>query len=75
MTFKAPMTIHENARVTCERLVVDYVHNRKCTEMPFWDVMKIIKHSLEINAISESDAKRYCYHMHITFEEMMTADD
>ena len=40
----------------------------------FWDVMKIIKHSLEINAINTGAAERYCYHMHITFDEMMTAD-
>lgn len=75
MIFKAPVTLHENARMTCERLVADYVDNGRCTDTPFWDVMKIIKHSLEINAISEGDAERYCYHMHITFEEMMTADN
>ena len=37
--------------------------------------MKIIKHSLEINAINKYDAERYCYQMNITFDEMMTADD
>lgn len=69
------MTIHKNAKFTCELLVQDYIENCKCTIYPFWDVMKIIKHSLEINAISKYDAERYCYHMHATFDEMMTADD
>lgn len=70
------MTIHENAKLTCERLVSEYEWNyHSCTDTPFWDIMKIIKHSLEINAISKSDAERYCYHMHATFDEMMTADD
>ena len=69
------MTLHQNARFTCEMLVQDYEDNGKCTIHPFWDVMKIIKHSLELTAINEETAKRYCYHMHITFEEMMTADD
>lgn len=69
------MTIHENAKFTCELLVQDYVDNFKCTIHSFWDVMKIIKHSFEIKAISKADAERYCYHMNITFDEMMTADD
>lgn len=69
------MTIQENAKFTCETLVQDYRYNNKCTIHPFWDVMKIIKHSLEINAINKYDAERYCYQMHITFDEMMTADD
>lgn len=67
------MTLHEYAKFTCERLVSEYEDNGKCTDTPFWDIMKIIKHSFEINAISESDAERYCYHMHITFDEMMAA--
>lgn len=78
MTYRleAPMTLHENARITCERLVSDYINNGRCTtDTPFWDIMKIIKHSFEINAIDKSDAERYCYHMYITFDEMMTADD
>lgn len=69
------MTIHENARFTCERLVSEYEWNNRCTTIAFWDIMKIIKHSLEINAINKYDAERYCYHMHITFDEMMTADN
>lgn len=69
------MTLHENAKFTCERLVQDYIDNGKSTEMSFWSVMKIIKHSLEINAIKASDAERYCYHMHITLNEMMAADN
>ena len=69
------MTLHENAHFLCEMLVQDYIENGKCTIHPFWDVMKIIKHSLEINAINTGAAERYCYHMHITFDEMMTADD
>ena len=70
------MTLHENAKFTCERLVSEYEWNGcRCTDTLFWDIMKIIKHSLEINAISKSDAERYCYHMHITFDEMMTADN
>lgn len=69
------MTLHENARFTCEMLVQDYRDNGKCTIHPFWDVMKIIKHSLEINAINKGTADRYCYQMHITFDEMMTADN
>ena len=69
------MTLHENAKLTCETLVQDYIENNRCTIHPFWDVMKIIKHSLEINAISRPDAERYCYQMHITFDEMMTADN
>lgn len=70
------MTLHKNAKFTCERLISEYEDNGcRCTDTPFWDIMKIIKHSFEINAISESDAERYCYHMHITFDEMMTADD
>lgn len=68
------MTLHENAKFTCERLVQEYIENNRCSdEYPFWDVMKIIKHSLQINAIDKFDAERYCYHMHITFDEMMTA--
>ena len=69
------MTLHENAKFTCEMLVQDYIENGKCTIHSFWDVMKIIKHSFEINAIRKGDAERYCYHMHITFNEMMTADN
>ena len=37
--------------------------------------MKIIKHALEINGIKEHEAERYCYNMHITFDEMLTADN
>lgn len=69
------MTLHENAKLTCEMLVQDYIDNGKCTIHPFWDVMKIIKHSLEIGAINQFHAKRYCHQMHISFAEMMTADD
>lgn len=69
------MTLHENAKFACEILVQDYIDNNKCTIHPFWDVMKIIKHSFEINAITKYDVERYCYHMHITFDELMTADD
>lgn len=69
------MKVHENAKFTCERLIQDYIENGKCTIYPFWDVMKIIKHSFELTAISKADAERYCYHMHITFDEMMTADN
>lgn len=70
------MTLHQNAKFTCERLVSEYEWNGcRCTDTPFWDIMKIIKHSLEINAINRGDAERYCYHMHISFDEMMTADD
>ena len=68
------MTIHENAKFTCERLVYEYEWWDDA-RMPFWDIMKIIKHSYEINAISKYDAERYCYHMHITFDDMMTADE
>lgn len=68
------MTLHENAKFTCERLVKKYIDNGKCSDdYPFWDVMKIIKHSFEIGAIKDTDAERYCHHMHITFDEMMTA--
>ncbi len=68
------MTVHENAKFTCDRLVQEYIENGRCSdEYPFWDVMAIIKHSLELGAISKYDAERYCYHMHITFNEMMTA--
>ena len=69
------MTVHENAKFLCDRLVQDYIENFRCTIYPFWDVMKVIKHSFDIAAINKYDAERYCYHMHITFEEMMTADD
>lgn len=70
------MTLHENAKFVCERLVSEYGWNGdRCTDTPFWDIMKIIKHSLELGAINKYDAERYCYHMHITFDEMMTADD
>ena len=69
------MTVHENAKFICERLVQVYIENGKCTIHPFWDVMKIIKHSFEINAISKEDTERYCHHMYITFDEMMTADN
>ncbi len=68
------MTLHENAKFTCDRLVQEYIENDRCSdECPFWDVMAIIKHSLEIGAIDKYDAERYCYHMHITVDEMMTA--
>ena len=69
------MTLLEHANLTCEMLVQDYIENNKCTIYSFWDVMKIIKHSYELTAISKPDAERYCYHMHITFDEMMTADN
>jgi hypothetical protein len=70
------MTVHENAKCICERLVSEYIwNNHRCTNTPFWDIMKIIKHSYEINAISKCEAERYCRHMYITFDEMMTADD
>ncbi len=70
------MTIHKNARLTCINLVSEYEWNgHRCTSTPFWDIMKVIKHSLEINAISKKDAEEYCKHMYITFDEMMTADD
>lgn len=69
------MTIQENAKLTCERLVSEYEENGKCTNIPFWDIMKIIKHSYEMNAFNKSTAERFCYHMHITFDEMMTADN
>ena len=59
------MTIHQNARFTCEMLVQDYIDNGKCTIHPFWDVMKIIKYSLELAAINQPTAERYCYQMHI----------
>ena len=53
------MTLHENAKFTCERLVQEYEENNRCSnECPFWDVMKSIKHSLEINAVSRADAER-----------------
>ncbi len=68
------MTLHKNAKFTCERLVSEYDCNGRCTDTPYWDIMKIIKHSYEMNAISRGDAERYCYHMHITFDEMMIAD-
>lgn len=69
------MTVHENAKFTCEKLVSDYVRNGRCTDTSFWDIMKTIKHSYDMGAIDKWDAERYCYHMHITFDEMMTADD
>lgn len=69
------MTMHENARFTCERLVSEYEWDHDECTTPFWDIMKIIKHSLEINAISTYDAERYCFHMNVSFDEMMTADD
>ncbi len=68
------MTVHENARLTCDHLVQEYIENGHCSDKyPFWDVMATIKHSLELGAISKFDAERYCYHMHITVDEMMTA--
>jgi len=55
-------------------LVKEYEENGRCSDdCPFWDVMAIIKHSLELGAISKYDAERYCYHMHISFDEMLTA--
>lgn len=69
------MTIKENAHLTCERLVQKYVENGKCSDdFPFWDVMRVIKHSYEFNLISNFDTERYCCLMHITFDEMMTAE-
>lgn len=68
------MTVHENARFTCDRLVQEYVNNGSFKdENKFWETLAIIKNSLTINAISMEDAKRYCYHLHVTFEQMMTA--
>ena len=68
------MTIQENAKFTCERLVQEYIENGSFKGMnDFWNTLAIIKQSLEINAISKEDAERYCYHLHVTFEEMMTA--
>lgn len=69
------MTLQQNAKFMCELLVQDYIDNDKCTIYPFWDVMKIIKHALDINALKEHEAERYCYNMHITFDEMLTADN
>lgn len=68
------MTVHENAKFTCERLVQEYIENGSFQGMnDFWETLAIIKHSLEIGAIQKHDAERYCYHLHVTFEEMMTA--
>lgn len=68
------MTIHENAKFTCERLVQEYIENGSFPGLnDFWDTLAIIKHSLEINAISKGDAERYCYNLHVSFDEMMTA--
>ena len=67
------MTIHENLKFTCERLVSEYEWNGKAEEVPYWEILKAIKTSLDIGAISRADAERYCYHMNCTVEEMMTA--
>lgn len=70
------MTVQENAKCVCDRLVSEYGWNGcRCTDIPSWDIIKIIKHSFEINAISKSDAEKYCRLRNITFDEMMTADD
>lgn len=68
------MTIQENAKFTCERLVQEYIENGSFKGLnDFWDALAIIKHALEIKAIDKEDAERYCYHLHVTFDEMMTA--
>lgn len=52
------MTIQENAKFTCERLVQEYIENGSFKGMnDFWDTLAIIKHSLEINAITKEMLK------------------
>ena len=48
MFFKAPMTVQEHAIATCERLVFGYVNNDTCTEMPLWNIIEILKHSVTL---------------------------
>lgn len=71
------MTIHENIRLTVERIVCEYnFYNRDMgsNEYEYWEVIKMIRNAYEkMNAISEYDAERYCHQMNCTFEEMMTA--
>lgn len=70
------MTIKDHARIVCEHLVQGYIENGSCSDdFPFWDVIRVIKHSYELELISRFDAERYCYHMHITFDEMLKADE
>lgn len=71
------MTVHENIKLTVERIVCEYnFYNREkgSNEYTYWEVIKMIRNAYEkMNAISEYDAKRYCYQMNCTFDEMMTA--
>lgn len=72
------MTVQENAKLTVENIVSDYnyedrKHGSQIYNYSYWEVLAMIKHAYEINAFSKSDAERYCYQMHCTFDEMMTA--
>lgn len=68
------MTLHENAKFTCERLVQEYIENGSFKgDNDFWETLAIIKHSFELGAINRGTAERYCHHLHVSFDEMMTA--
>ena len=72
------MTIQENAKFTVENVVSDYnfedrKHGSVYYNYTYWEILAMIKHAYEIGAFSEGNARRYCYQMHCTFEEMMSA--
>ena len=71
------MTIQENAKFTVENVVADYEDGmmgyKRIWNYTYWEVLAMIKHAFEINAFSRANSERYCYHMHCTFDEMMTA--
>ena len=67
------MSLQEYAKFTCERLVNDYAFDGRAYEVPYWDIIAIIKHSLEINAISDYDVERYAYILHCTVDEIKSA--
>lgn len=72
------MTIQENAKFTVENVVSDYnfedrKHGSVYYNYTYWEILAMIKNAYEINAFNEGDARRYCYKMHCTFEEMMSA--
>lgn len=70
------MTIQKHARFIVERVVTEFSYEDRrygSDEYTYWEVLAMIKHAYEINAFNRFTAERYCYLMHCSFEEMLTA--
>lgn len=67
------MTIQENARLTCDRMVSEYDRSGSKSAKDYWGMLSYIANSYLINAISDFDVERYCYHLRIDFDRLMSA--